>query len=997
TIDNLISKAKEYHQINSREAKLLAGDFAIQALNKIVVEKASINVSELEPVLRDFEEHAYDESEVVKNLISFLSKNPDINKRNIATLEEELENVNNMNERTELSVRFPRHQPGYDLIQPIHKASFFISGLILESEKGSERFSENEIEALKRINDLMTNRAAAFFNLVHSRISARKEKIYDIALPTMSVSEAAEWRRVLYEIVSNMKDGNIENILDKDGPLLRTYRELWFLADYTLLPLVEGKPRVMLPKHCNLRQIAERALQGIHLDMGRDLPDDTIVMEFNGEVKDFGITADPTMIRETFKILMQNSIQVAIERLEDENEQRSISGLGLFTLKDKPIHLKVSLTKEENGLLSLQVVEMSDDVGGISDPAMLSETRPGNGRQKATELNTSRRKKDTGFGLAYVWHIANIHGGTFWIRNIGDTPGKGIIASMRIPMILPQNRGTVSQDALASNNFLTKGEICSYFGLDYKEEARKQGPLWLWLRKARLSVREETTLGVILADTLSQEDNMQTAIKALGVVVDESRFLRDKYSVGSEEYNKEMKKLLVEGLRLLTQSIYAESDTKIKNYTSRQAAFLAERLIRRFIEENYWVENDKGRLNPCVGDYYINTSKVSLEAMIHDFLNWFLEDIDARPFMRRVYTRRAVLALGVAGAVTTAGYTAYQMFEPSKRTIERLNRLKEMPVTGKFSDDSQAQYAYEAKYLAFLQRNNKNRLELYDYEWLKDFLNKNPERRSVIMFAARVFGIEPELLAGFVLEEEFNRETKNRIKDFIRELLAKDASIHRDMDYKGTVGLGQVKTSHALNRGFLDMLYINREGLKPMLSTESQELFENFLDFYKDIFGSKQSKESIGFELDSNKATIINLVRQDEINILLAAFVIMHDIPDKIVESNKTDTSVESSLPDMLILLGPSGNWLLSKSEYKEIPNEALRKRYGVPFGGVNYYHPLMRYFAVAQRYTGASPANYKRGLVKVKLYKMFLESGLFKGAPDVRPDLPSRDIMAGV
>ncbi|MDP2940574.1 MAG: hypothetical protein Q8O13_10980, partial [Candidatus Omnitrophota bacterium] len=47
TIDNLISKAKEYHQINSREAKLLAGDFAIQALNKIVVEKASINVSEL--------------------------------------------------------------------------------------------------------------------------------------------------------------------------------------------------------------------------------------------------------------------------------------------------------------------------------------------------------------------------------------------------------------------------------------------------------------------------------------------------------------------------------------------------------------------------------------------------------------------------------------------------------------------------------------------------------------------------------------------------------------------------------------------------------------------------------------------------------------------------------------------------------------------------------------------------------------------------------------
>ena len=195
---------------------------------------------------------------------------------------------------------------------------------------------------------------------------------------------------------------------------------------------------------------------------------------------------------------------------------------------------------------------------------------------------------------------------------------------------------------------------------------------------------EEVALYGILTDTLSQEGNMQIAISALRVVVDESRFLEDKYSVGSEEYNKKMKKILVLGLRLLTQTIYKESDIRIRDYNSRQAAFLAERFIRRFVEENYSVENYNGRLEPCLGNYFIGTSEEFLGAMINGFLGWLSEDMDVRPFMRTAYTRRAVLVLGVAGAVTTTGYAAYQMFEPSKRTLERLNRLKELPVTAMF-------------------------------------------------------------------------------------------------------------------------------------------------------------------------------------------------------------------------------------------------------------------------------------------------------------------------
>ena len=56
-----------------------------------------------------------------------------------------------------------------------------------------------------------------------------------------------------------------------------------------------------------------------------------------------------------------------------------------------------------------------------------------------------------------------------------------------------------------------------------------------------------------------------------------------------------------------------------------------------------------------------------------------------------------------------------------------------------------------------------------------------------------------------------------------------------------------------------------------------------------------------------------------------------------------------------------------------------------------------MRCFAVGQRYTGAGPKNFQRGMVKVKIYNMFLGSGLFKRAVDNKHDLPSRDMMVGL
>lgn len=208
SVPNLITTAKKQHIIDTREAKLLAGDFAIQALNKIVSQKLSMDVSELVPILEDFERESYDRTGVTLNLIRFLTENPVISRKNLSGLVKRLEDVNNLNERTELSIRFPRHQPGYDLLGPIQSVIFRLS--IFSKEAGL-----SEQDFINQIRDLLLNRAATLFKLVESRLSERKIRGYKKALPTMSISEAAEWRRGLYEIVSNLRDKDIEYLMKK--------------------------------------------------------------------------------------------------------------------------------------------------------------------------------------------------------------------------------------------------------------------------------------------------------------------------------------------------------------------------------------------------------------------------------------------------------------------------------------------------------------------------------------------------------------------------------------------------------------------------------------------------------------------------------------------------------------------------------------------------------------------------------------------------------------
>ncbi len=124
--------------------------------------------------------------------------------------------------------------------------------------------------------------------------------------------------------------------------------------------------------------------------------------------------------------------------------------------------------------------------------------------------------------------------------------------------------------------------------------------------------------------------------------------------------------------------------------------------------------------------------------------------------------------------------------------------------------------------------------------------------------------------------------------------------------------------------------------------------------------------------IESKTGLFVSLAEIEEVNIFLTGFVI-REIADKIAKDNKQVTDI----PDMSILTGPSSSWLVKR--YKEIPRVSkygnLLQRYGRPFGDIKYYHPLMRYFTVAQRYSGGVLI-YTRGLAKLNAYLIFLGGG---------------------
>jgi len=180
----------------------------------------------------------------------------------------------------------------------------------------------------------------------------------------------------------------------------------------------------------------------------------------------------------------------------------------------------------------------------------------------------------------------------------------------------------------------------------------------------------------------------------------------------------------------------------------------------------------------------------------------------------------------------------------------------------------------------------------------------------------------------------------------------------------------------------LHLLYANQAYFLKALKGSDKKAFEEFIEFFKpwDEAVGRALPGSIMANLAEERGNIVSLAEIDEINFFLSAFVIR----GKTFEIAKGNSRV-TDIPSVMPLLENSTTWSLSEKEYQVIQKETLKKRYGVPFGNIAYYHPLMRYFAVSQRYSGAvyrysdDDYSYGRGIAKTKLYVMFLASGIFK------------------
>lgn len=284
-------------------------------------------------------------------------------------------------------------------------------------------------------NDLMQD-------LIRNRIADRKTDRYQKSLPTMSVSETAEWRRYLYDYAAYMDNVELRDTLKDEEGAIEAIDNIRDMISGFFIPFITGRPNVST---FDLRE-AVRTMKGVAENLRAV---QSVKFEFVADEGDLTVTADFKEMVDLLDILAQNSYLVAVERLEDENKVRASRGEAPLTLKDRPISLKISVQKEKDGSILMRLIEVSDNVGGITDLSLLEETKPGSKRQKATRLNESRRRNDTGFGLADIWHIVNIHKGTFWIRNIDDKPGKGIIASIRIPFIAAPPAATAAGEPVA--------------------------------------------------------------------------------------------------------------------------------------------------------------------------------------------------------------------------------------------------------------------------------------------------------------------------------------------------------------------------------------------------------------------------------------------------------------------------------------------------------------------------------------------------------------------
>ena len=442
TAEKLVRKAKDvFAKAKKDEDFILAGDFALQAVRKMLEEKDLSQAGQLKNILDKFNALAQDETAVTQKLIEAVLKESSRAKADWVKLQQAWIDFWLLHERTEISIRVVKHEAGvgFDLREYVTQVVTFLMRPWNKTVKQQE---------VTRLDQVLRYPLEQILTPVNQRVSFRKPDhagpiFYPREALILSLSEAVIWRRGLKKIKDLASDEVFQSLLSEKPEAGERYDHLLTRLTISFEPIIRAKPLV---NKWDLKEIVEQAalfsarevfparrlaeLSKLRQNPMKWLKDQGVQLSFDIP-EGVKINVSHTLFQQAMETLIKNSLFVAQERLEDENKRRAAAHRKQLTFQDRPVKLEVNLKDGQ-----LQLIEVSDNVGGVSDEDALQSMPLQPGRQNITQLNYSRRKKDTGFGLAFVWHVMNMHGGQFSIKNKLMVDGKtveGIVATITLP------------------------------------------------------------------------------------------------------------------------------------------------------------------------------------------------------------------------------------------------------------------------------------------------------------------------------------------------------------------------------------------------------------------------------------------------------------------------------------------------------------------------------------------------------------------------------------
>jgi signal transduction histidine kinase len=124
------------------------------------------------------------------------------------------------------------------------------------------------------------------------------------------------------------------------------------------------------------------------------------------------------------------------------------------------------------------ILEYEDTAGGFTDLSLLDKGKDVDDpeRQEVFLLNRSGREGGTGLGLAQVYHIVRLHGGTITAENAKDANGK--VTGARFIIRLPPNVDRAQVDPVQRERIRQKQEEL----LEYARGLAKRFPQYPWMR-----------------------------------------------------------------------------------------------------------------------------------------------------------------------------------------------------------------------------------------------------------------------------------------------------------------------------------------------------------------------------------------------------------------------------------------------------------------------------------------------------------------------------------